>query len=57
MQNSDKLRLPFNPLKAILIAGVSAIAIYATSSSVFVVDPSDRAGVRSFGVVTTDKPI
>jgi regulator of protease activity HflC (stomatin/prohibitin superfamily) len=57
MQYSDETRIRINPFKVILIVGVSAIAISAAFSSVFVVDPSDRAGVRSFGVLTTDKPI
>jgi regulator of protease activity HflC (stomatin/prohibitin superfamily) len=46
-----------NPGRKLLYAGVAVIAFSAMMGSWFTVDPNERAGVRTFGTVTTSTPL
>jgi len=43
--------------KYALRAGVAVVALMAVNSTYFVVDPTERAGVRVWGTVTTKEPV
>ena len=48
---------PVLPLKTIGGLGVAAVAILALMQSIFTVNPTERAMVRMFGKVMSDKPL
>lgn len=56
MDDDDKLRI-VNPGRKLLYAGVAILALSAAFGSWFTVEPTERAGVRRLGTVTTPQPL
>lgn len=61
MKMSDRFDNPQDAVKLVrkyaLRTSVAFVALAAINSSYFVIDPTERAGVRMFGTITTPQPI